>query len=365
VIDVSGAALASLVDTLAPALGPALAIGVALTIDQRLGEPPSWAHPVVAMGRYLGRWGPALLRLPAAQALVGGALAWWFGALLVLALALAADMVIDVLAWWLRREVGMLMASAGMLSPPMSILPGMAQALAVSPFEAVCRACLLGVVLKPMLAWRMLHDEVAGVELALAQSLEAGRARLQRLVSRDVAVLDEAAVRESAIESLAENLNDSVVAPLFWFAVAGLPGAALYRFANTADAMWGYRGAYEWAGKWAARADDALSWLPARFTALLLWAAAGRWPDVRLMRVQAALTPSPNGGWPMGSMACLLGVRLRKPGAYALNAQACAPQGRHTAQALQWAGWVVQAAAWCCVGGMALWAWFMAGGVSA
>jgi adenosylcobinamide-phosphate synthase len=82
-------------------------------------------------------------------------------------------------------------------------------------------------------------------------------------------------VRESAIESLAENLNDSVVAPLFWFALLGLPGAALYRFANTADAMWGYPGMrggryWQWAGKWAARADDVLSWLPARITALLL-----------------------------------------------------------------------------------------------
>ena len=361
----SGTALASLADMLAPALGAMLAVGVALAIDRRLGEPPNWAHPVVAMGRYLGRLGPALLRLSAAQALVGGTLAWCLGALLVLALALAADMVIDVVAWCLRREVGALMASAGMLNPPSSSLTGMAQALAVSPLEAVCRGCLLGIVLKPMLAWRMLHDEVAGVEQALAQSLEAGRARLQRLVSRDVAALDEAAVRESAIESLAENLNDSVVAPLFWFAVAGLPGAALYRFANTADAMWGYRGAYEWAGKWAARADDALSWLPARLTAFLLWAVARRWPDVRLMRAQAALTPSPNGGWPMGSMACLLGVCLGKPGVYALNAQAGSPQARHTAQALRWAGRVVQAAAWSSVAGMALWAWLMAGGVKA
>ncbi|WP_143760170.1 CobD/CbiB family cobalamin biosynthesis protein, partial [Colwellia marinimaniae] len=92
----------------------------------------------------------------------------------------------------------------------------------------------------------------------------------------DVQPLDATAVRESAIESLAENLSDSVIAPLFWFVLLGLPGAALYRFANTADAMWGYPGMrggryWQWAGKWAARADDVLSWLPARLTALLLW----------------------------------------------------------------------------------------------
>ena len=129
----------------------------------------------------------------------------------------------------------------------------------------------------------------------------------------------------SAMESLAENLSDSVVAPLFWFVLLGLPGAALYRFANTADAMWGYPGMrggryWQWAGKWAARADDVLSWLPARLTALLLWAAAlgaVRWRDVR---TQARVTPSPNGGWPMGAMALALGVRLSKPGVYVLNA---------------------------------------------
>ncbi|MFX6477158.1 cobalamin biosynthesis protein, partial [Acinetobacter baumannii] len=88
----------------------------------------------------------------------------------------------------------------------------------------------------------MLHDEVQAVEVALGQSLPAGRAQLARLVSRDVSALTAVQVRESAIESLAENLNDSVVAPLFWFALLGLPGAALYRLANTADAMWGYPG---------------------------------------------------------------------------------------------------------------------------
>lgn len=297
-----------------PVLATVLAIGVALAIDRLLGEPPPWAHPVVGMGRYLGLLGPALTRWPPAQALLGGALAWLFGALVVLAVALAADIVI---AW---------------LAGP------------------VLRGVLLGVLLKPMLSWRMLHDEVAGVEQALGASLDAGRAQLQRLVSRDVCQLDEAAVRESAIESLAENLNDSLVAPLFWFAVAGLPGAALYRFANTADAMWGYRGPYEWAGKWAAKVDDALSWLPARLTALLLCLAARRWPDLALMRQQAAITPSPNGGWPMGTMAWLLGVCLRKPEVYALNGLAAPPQAQHTTQALQWAGGVVGGAAWVAIG---------------
>jgi adenosylcobinamide-phosphate synthase len=129
------------------------------------------------------------------------------------------------------------------------------------------------------------------------------------------------------------------VAPLFWFLLLGLPGAALYRFANTADAMWGYPGVYlagdggrnwAWAGKWAARADDALSWLPARITAVLLLLADGRrgWALRRQLRAEAGKTPSPNSGWPMAAMALVLDVALRKPGVYVLH-----PQGRSASAA--------------------------------
>ncbi len=195
-------------------------------------------------------------------------------------------------------------------------------------------ALLLGLALKPMLAWAMLRSEVAAVEVALGQSLDAGRQRLAMLVSRDTANLNEFEVRESAIESLAENLNDSVVAPIFWFVLFGLPGAAVYRFANTADAMWGYRGLrngmnWEWAGKWAARADDVLSWLPARITALLLALISG---GIRLQKLgeEARKTSSPNSGWPMAAMALALGVRLQKPGVYVLNASGRPPEPKDT-----------------------------------
>jgi adenosylcobinamide-phosphate synthase len=111
---------------------------------------------------------------------------------------------------------------------------------------------------------------------------------------------------------------------LFWFVLLGLPGAALFRFANTADAMWGYPGVYDganwqWAGKWAARADDVLGWVPARITALLLAMAAGGMSLAQL-RNEAARTPSPNSGWPMAAMALGLDVRLGKPGGYVLHA---------------------------------------------
>ena len=220
---------------------------------------------------------------------------------------------------------------------------------------------LLGLLLKPLLAWTMLKSEVLAVEAALAESLEAGRERLSWLVSRDVTALTDTQVRESAIETLAENLNDSVVAPIFWFVLLGLPGAALYRFANTADAMWGYPGIYKgqnwaWAGKWAARFDDVLSWLPARITALLLLLATGA-RGLALagrLRAEAAKTPSPNSGWPMAAMALGLDVGLRKPGVYVLNPEGRAALAQDTAQALVYASntllalvFIVQAALIC------------------
>ncbi|HNE72321.1 MAG TPA: CobD/CbiB family cobalamin biosynthesis protein, partial [Giesbergeria sp.] len=165
-------------------------------------------------------------------------------------------------------------------------------------------------------------------------------------ISRDVAQLSASEVRESAIESLAENLNDSVVAPLFWFAVAGLPGAALYRMANTADAMWGYRGMrggryWHWAGKWAARADDVLSWLPARITALLLVLPAPAQRLSALLR-EARKTPSPNSGWPMAAMALALNVRLTKPGVYRLHSAGRSPTPLDARRARHLAGRMVQ-----------------------
>jgi adenosylcobinamide-phosphate synthase len=271
---------------------------LALLIDRLWGEPPAAVHPVVGMGQYLQWAGKHVTSLPPHAAFAAGATAWCGG-------ALAAG----ALAFW-------------------------AQGLILTHVHSLLAAIPLAIALKCMLSWRMLRSEVDAVEAALQQSLQAGRERLSWLVSRDTANLSEIQVRESAIESLAENLNDSVVAPIFWFVLLGLPGAAVYRFANTADAMWGYRGVYkgqnwEWAGKWAARADDVLSWLPARLTAALIWLVAGGFQFAALRR-EASQTPSPNSGWPMAAMALALGVCLRKPDVYALNAAGRAPEAADT-----------------------------------
>lgn len=294
----------------------AVAMLLALLIDRWWGEPPAALHPVVWMGRALGACGARLAPLqPTGRDLK----AFWLAAVTWFALAAMVFVAACALQW-----------------AALAYLPAWGAAL------------VLGLLLKPLLAWRMLRGEVLAVEAALGQSLADGRARLAWLVSRDVRALDAVQVRESAIETLAENLNDSVVAPLLWFALLGLPGAALYRFANTADAMWGYPGMrggryWQWAGKWAARADDVLSWLPARLTAGLLWAVARggvRWGD---LRAQARLTPSPNGGWPMGAMALALGVRLSKPGGYVLNAAGRGVRVADTRQAVDLAARAIAA----------------------
>ena len=305
---------------LSPAVLPS-ALLIALALDHRFGEPPARLHPVVGMGRYLGWAGRDLPALAAGPAFLAGMGVWLAGAVLV-----------GVPAWLLEAALRQAATPNGLVG----------QAL---------MALLLGVALKPMLAWRMLRDEVHAVERALATGLDAGRAQVARLASRDTRTLDATQVRETAIETLAENLNDSVIAPLFWFAVAGLPGAVLYRYANTADAMWGYRGRYEWAGKWAARADDLLSWLPARLTAALLWPTLAP-SDWRALRVEAARTPSPNGGWAMGAMALRLNVRLSKPGIYLLNPAGAVPGESHVARALQVAS---QAATAAVAGATLLW----------
>jgi adenosylcobinamide-phosphate synthase len=273
----------------------ALALLLAALLDRVFGEPRNAWHPVAWFGRACAPLGPVLLRLRPAAALLAGAVAW--------ALAVGA---VAALAWALQRW---LLAQPGWLAVP-----------------------LLALALKPSFAWRMLCDEVQAVDTALAQGLPAGRAQLARLCSRDVSALDETAVRETAIETLAENLNDSLVAPLFWFVVAGLPGAWAFRAANTLDAMWGYRGRWEWAGKCAARADDLLCWLPARLTAALLWLPG---VPLRMLAREARSTPSPNGGWPMAAMALRLGVRLGKPGVYVLHAAGQGADGAAVQQALR------------------------------
>ena len=173
-------------------------------------------------------------------------------------------------------------------------------------------------------AQRSLDEHVAEVVQALeTQGLEGGRRAVSMIVGRNTAVLDEAGVARAAIESLAENFSDGVVAPLFWTALGGLPGGVLYKAANTADSMIGHRTKRHEAFGWAAARFDDLINLPAsRLTALFLLVAASLTPGLsarealRALRRDAGLHRSPNAGWPEAAMAGALGLKLAGPRVY-------------------------------------------------
>ena len=264
------------------ALGTVLLAGL---LDVTLGEPPGALHPVVWMGRLIGA-----LERRRPRGRPGAELA--YGVLIVLVTAGAAfaaglllTLLLDHLPWWLALLIG---------------------------------AC----VLKTTFSLRGLVRAGRDVQRALASGTDEARASLRALVSRSPD-LDPTLIVSATVESLAENLTDSVVSPLLYYALFGLPGALAYRAINTMDAMLGYRDEREYVGKTAARADDVANWAPTRITGLLLVAVsalkgtAGRawWA----FTTQHQPEYGPNKTLAIATMAGSLGVQLRKPGAYALG----------------------------------------------
>ena len=248
----------------------AWAMLAAVLIDALLGE-PSRAHPLVGFGR-LVRWVEARLY---ADRRGSGVRAW-----------LLTVIPLVILAYGIEAWLGRLSTWAAFL------------------FNVLLLYAVVGL--------RSLADHAMPVASALRDGdLARARVAVGRMVSRDTQALDEHQVAAAATESVLENGNDAVFGALFWFALLGAPGALLYRLANTLDAMWGYRTArYENFGWAAARIDDVLNYLPARFTALsymLLGQTARAW---RCWRTQARQWDSPNAGPVMATGAGALGVRL-------------------------------------------------------
>jgi len=168
-----------------------------------------------------------------------------------------------------------------------------------------------------LLAQKSLVDHVAAVATGLRRSLPDGRTAVAMIVSRDTQDMTQAQVARSAIESGAENLSDGIIAPAFWFLVAGLPGLLVYKIVNTADSMIGYRTPrHENFGWAAARLDDLLNLIPARLTAVLIALPAGGIGAWAAVRADAALHRSPNAGWPEAAMARAISVALAGPRAY-------------------------------------------------
>ena len=263
------------------------AFAIAVVVDQFLGEYPNFVHPVAWIGKLVTK---VLKAAPA-----GG---WWaqflFGVLITLGLVLLCVRVTMLLLAWTSAY------------PVVEIL-------------------VAAYLFKASFAFQELGAAAGRVQAALEKGDRDGaREALASLCSRDARTLDAEAVAAGAIESVAENASDSIIAPLFYFVLFGVPGAVGYRAINTLDAMIGYRGEYEALGKFAARLDDVVNWIPARLTAALLLIAGvllrldvpGGW---RVLRRDAGRTPSPNGGRPMAAMAGLLDVTLEKPGVYVLG----------------------------------------------
>lgn len=168
-----------------------------------------------------------------------------------------------------------------------------------------------------LIAQRSLVEHVSAVTTGLEKGLESGREAVSHIVGRDPASLDEAGVCRGAIESCAENFSDAVVAPAFWFAIAGLPGILVYKIVNTADSMIGHRterhGEFGWA---AARLDDLLNLVPARLTGLLICLVARSYSAFQIMLRDARQHNSPNAGWPEAALAAALGVAIAGPRTY-------------------------------------------------
>lgn len=264
------------------AAGTVMLAGV---FDVALGEPPSPVHPVVWIGKLIGWFERRRPRKKPAAEFCWGLLT------VVVTCAITGGA-----AWGVAGGLGRL--------PLWASIP------------------LTAYLLKTTFSLRGLVEAGRTVQRALESDTEAAREELKALVSRS-RNLDPPQIVSATVESLAENLTDSVLAPLLAFALFGLPGAVVYRAINTMDAMIGYHGEYEYLGKAAARLDDAVNWLPARLAGILLCLVAmaqgsGRGALTALRRDRRAVA-SPNAAWTMAPMAGALRVQLEKIGHYRLG----------------------------------------------
>ena len=250
-------------------------LALALLLDALFGE-PDWLwrrlpHPAALMGRLIARLDRRFNRAPDAKLA---------GILMTIGLAAFAA----TLGWLIH------------LVPDYGLLETLTVAV--------------------LLAQRSLVDHVRAVATGLRRNLDEGKRAVALIVGRDIAPMREPDVARAAIESAAENLSDGVIAPAFWYLVAGLPGLLVYKMANTADSMVGHLTPRHRDFGWAsARWDDLLNLIPARLTALLIALSHG-WTDPRPVLRDAPKHRSPNAGWPESVLAPILNVALAGPRSY-------------------------------------------------
>ena len=246
--------------------------------DLLLGDPAWLPHPVVGFGKMIS-WGEHRLNQGLHRMLKGALL------------AIGLILLVFFVAWYLRH-------------------------LLLS-FNDVVVVIFDAVIIFYCLAGTTLIREVRAVFHALDRSLEEGRQQVARIVGRDTTELSAQEVRTAALETLAENLSDGVIAPLFWFALLGTPGMLAYKMVNTLDSMIGYKTArYKDFGCWAAHIDDVANYIPARLTALLMIIASGKLHLLKFVWKNGCLHASPNSGYPEAALAGILNCRFGGPHYY-------------------------------------------------
>ena len=248
------------------------AILIGWTADKLLGDPERLPHPVVLFGKLIAA-GERRLNHGKRRRMKGAALA------------------VTLIAATFGATAG-LIALAGMASPAL-------------------RTAVEAVMIFYCLAGTTLIREVKGVFAALDVSTEQGRKQVARIVGRDTSQLTDNEIRKAALETLAENLSDGVIAPMFWLLLLGVPGMAAYKMINTLDSMIGYRTErYKRFGTAAARIDDAANYIPARLTALLMIAVAGKPELLKFVARNGKRHASPNSGYPEAALAGILNCRF-------------------------------------------------------
>lgn len=246
--------------------------------DRFLGDPSWIPHPIVAMGKIIA-WGEKKLNKGTNSLLKGGL----FSVILILLSFLLIFFIIKGL---------------DRIHPVLSVI-----------FSAV--------IIFYCLAGKTLVDEVRKVFIAVDSSVEEGRRQVARIVGRDTSELSPQQIRTAALETLAENLSDGVIAPLFWYMLLGLPGMFAYKMINTLDSMIGYKNErYKQFGCWAARIDDIANYLPARLTSLLMVIVSGQFSLFSFVRKYGDKHASPNSGYPESAMAGILNCRFGGPNVY-------------------------------------------------
>lgn len=236
--------------------------------DRLLGDPEGWSHPIVWFGKAISA-GEKALNKGSERALKGGILA----VVLILGVYLICERILSW-AWIIHPQFSGLLTAVGVFY------------------------CLSG---------KTLIKEVKAVFEAVDRSTEEGRRQVARIVGRDTSNLSPQEIRAAALETLSENLSDGVIAPMFWFALLGLPGMMAYKMVNTLDSMIGYKNErYLEFGRIAAQIDDIANYIPARLTAYLMLLVSNNWGKRDFVRRFGPEHASPNSGYPEAALAAVL-----------------------------------------------------------